>query len=147
MNEFVAFTDPGIAWNAVCDFALGPDFAGLDAETKTAIADFLKGDSISFCVSNTAEWMYARRATVPTSAKILGASCAAYCVQNLGVDNVSGDRGVGIMQALRRESGEAAPTGLSWPASSADPEPREAFVYKEPVAPSPPPPMPAPISA
>lgn len=100
------------------------------------------GTSVSFMVAYFVELMYARRKEVPNSALKLAAQCAAYG-QMHSVDNLGGERGSGIMQALRRKSGEKAPSGLSWPVAADDPEPRDEFISDADRPAPPPEPVPA----
>lgn len=151
--DYLLFDDPNTAKDAIMDFVFTPDFAKLDEDTKSHIKDCLKNSSVSFCSAYVTEWVFARMKTqsFPQSFISLAAACGAYCLK-YGVDNISGMRGTGILDALRRERGEPYPvTGGKWAAADTDPDPRSDFAKPiEVVAPAPAPapdatPAPAPV--
>jgi hypothetical protein len=131
--------DPNDAWNAIYDYRVnGSPPAAIAAHLDT----FLKGDSISFAASNTAELAFALKATAPKPFLLLAANVGTYAMQ-FGVDNMGGQRGVAIYQALAREAGVTATAGMPWPDPANDPACRAEF---DPAKP-PPAPTPAPQTA
>lgn len=91
------------------------------------------GKSISFAVSEAAEMIYARQEELDDDVILFGAEMAITSshnrVNNFGDDD--GKRGRGIVEALRRASGELPPSGISWPSKKEDPRPKD--VYLPPV--------------
>lgn len=128
--DYPLFDDPNVSRDAIMDYVFTPDFATLDDDTRSHIKDCLKGSSVSFCSAYLAEWVFARMTETkfPQSFISLAAAAGAYCL-HYGVDNISGERGAGIVNALRRERGEPYPVvGGAWPKADADPDPRANFV-------------------
>lgn len=147
--DYLLFDDPNTAKDAIMDFVFTPDFAKLDDDTKSHVKDCLKNGSVSFCSAYVTEWVFARMKTqsFPQSFVSLAAACGAYCLK-YGVDNISGTRGAGILDALRRERGEPYPvTGGKWATADTDPDPRSDFVKSVEVAPPAVEAAPAPIPA
>lgn len=77
-------------------------------------------------IVSVAECLYANQSKITdaatrASAQTLAGQCAAFAAQYAwhGMDV----RGPGIVSAMRRDLGEAAPAGAAWPAPSADPAP------------------------
>jgi hypothetical protein len=131
--------DPNDAWNAIYDYRVnGSPPPAIAAHLDT----FLKGDSISFAASNTAELAFALKATAPKPFLLLAANVATYALQ-FGVDNMGGARGVGIYQALARDAGVTAMAGMAGPDPKNDPACRDEF---DPAKPAPEP-APAPQAA
>ena len=134
MMDYPLFDDPNVARDAIMDYVFTPDFAKLDDDTREHIKDCLKGPSVSFCSAYLAEWVFARmgEAKFPKSFISLAAAAGAYCL-HYGVDNIAGDRGAGIVNALRRERGEPYPVvGGAWPTAANDPAARPNFTIAEP---------------
>lgn len=139
--DYPIFDDPNTARDAIEEYSKTEDFGKLDADTKAHITECLEGDSVSFCSAYVAEWVYARMDTVvyPQSLISLAASVAAYALK-YSVDNIRGDRGHGMVEALRRERGEPHPiSGAAWPHPDADPAPRENYMVAPPSPPKAPP--------
>lgn len=139
---FEPFTTAEDSVAAIQEFLRGEDGRALPQDVQDKAWSFLlpggpAGTSVSFTVAYFVELMYARKKDVPNSALKLAARCAAYG-QMYSVDNLGGERGSNIMQALRRKSGEKAPTGMSWPAAADDPDARDEFI-SDADRPAPPP--------
>lgn len=127
---FAPFLDVGEAWNAIYQYRVGDEGIALADEHKTALDTFLQLDAIALTISQAAEYVFARIADLATSAPglvALGAR-AAFLANRLCIDNMGGPRGLGITDALRRESGEETDPRYPWPDPSEDPEPRAEFV-------------------
>lgn len=132
---FTAYASAEEGAARIIDFLLDrPD--PLPDDVRDQLREFVKpanvvtGGSVTFTVAYAVELIFASHKTrgdIPASFLEIAAGCAAYCVRE-GVDNLVGARGSGIMQAIRRDSGEAPPTGLSWPPPEDDPEPWARFV-------------------
>ena len=89
---------------------LGPFQA---AAAAASLADRLGG---------IAELLYANLATVDDAAKTLAAQCA-HVMRLSSIGALADPRGAGVEFALRRELGETAPDGMTWPAQADDPTP------------------------
>jgi hypothetical protein len=88
------------------------------------------GKSVSFAVSEAAEIIYARQKDLSKKVIALGAELAI-CASHNRINNFAdenGARGRGIMEALRRATGEKTPAGMSWPSKDEDPQPKEVYV-------------------
>jgi hypothetical protein len=144
--EFVTYHQPADAAAAIQDYMRSTAGRKLPKDIQEQVWEFLRpGGSVSFAVAYFAELVFARKEEIDDNEALrLAASCAAHGA-TYHIDNLGGARGAGIMQALRRRSGEKAPTGLTWPAAKDDPEPRVQFVKAEPPAPIQPPIEPPPL--
>jgi hypothetical protein len=75
-------------------------------------------------IVNTTEVIYSNKDDLTSDTLAMGAGLAFLCEfwgwHGMDVDN----RGTKISLALRRDSGETAPEGYSWPDPSEDPEPK-----------------------
>jgi hypothetical protein len=119
----------------IIDFLLDrPD--PLPTDVRDQLREFVKpanavtGTSISFTIAYAVELANASHKTrgdIPGSFLEIVAGCAAYCLRH-SIDNLAGPRGDGIMQALRRDSGEETSPGLAWPDPEDDPDPWARFV-------------------
>lgn len=133
---------------AIQNFLRSATLADLPRDMQDQAWDLIApGQSISFAVAHFAHMVYARQDEVSNDALKLAAACAGVTgtlgIDDMGVDN----KGIRMMQAMRRRSGEKAPVGMSWPDAENDPEPRESFKKKvEPDAPLPAP-NPTPVEA
>jgi hypothetical protein len=133
---FQAFTNAEDAVKAIVEYMKTPAFRKLPQDMQDRIWGWMipgnpeTGTSQSFLATSFAELIYARKEEVEDNEALrLAAGAAAY--GNLhSVDSMGGPRGAGIMQALRRRSGEKAPVGLSWPKAADDPDPRQDFLPK-----------------
>lgn len=134
MEEFRAFNQPEDAAKAIVDYIFDrrdplPDDVREQLREFVTPGNPVTGGSVTFVVAYTAELAFARIDDLPRSFLALAASCTAYCAANR-VDNLFGERGAGILAALRRASGEAPPAGAAWPDRESDPEPRQQFVKR-----------------
>jgi hypothetical protein len=132
--DYKPFTDPNAALEAIQDFMRSNESKKLPQDVQDRIWKWLRpgndetGTSVSFVVAYFAEIIYARKEDIDSNDALrLAASCAAYG-QMYNVDNLGGARGGGIIQALRRRSGERAPQGQAWIKADDDPKPRITFV-------------------
>jgi len=107
-----------------------------------AISAFSPGNSPVTAICNLAEAIYAFRADIPAgdaraAALTLAGQCAMFAASNSWqkLGDGSPARGVGICWAMQRELGEAAPTGTTWPAASADPTVSPLFLAPVVAAP------------
>jgi hypothetical protein len=128
---FVNYQYADQAAAAIQDFLRKPEGRELPQAIQDKAWELIRpGGSLSFAVAYFAELIFARKEEVSNAALQLAASCAQ--VANLhNIDNMGGRRGVGIMMALRRRSGEKAPVGMSWPKAEDDPTPRAQFLSDE----------------
>jgi hypothetical protein len=88
------------------------------------------GRSWSQSVADAAEIIYANQKGLSKKALALGAELAI-CASHNNIATFAengGKRGRGVMEALRRASGEKTPPGMSWPPKDQDPEIKVAFV-------------------
>ena len=100
-------------------------------DMRATILEYLEpGKSVSFAVSEAAEMIFARMKELDKDVILLGAELAMTSahnrVNNFADDN--GKRGRAIAEALRRASGEKAPSGMSWPAKDEDPKPKDLYL-------------------
>lgn len=129
--DFTHYSDPNESAQAVQAFLRSKDGRALPKDVQDRAWGFLApGGSISFAVANFVELIYARRADVSPIALALAASVGSYC-QLYNVDGLGGERGAGVLSALRRDSGEKMPNGRVWAPESDDPKPRHEFVKAE----------------
>jgi hypothetical protein len=143
-NDFMSFEpfdDISTAWNAVLRYRLTEEGLSLPEEHAEKLTSFLELDAPTLTLSQTGEYVFARREVLKQAAPglvALGARCAHYANRQC-IDNLAGARGRGITDALRRDSGEAADPRLPWPDPSEDPEPRAEFAPASaaPVLPAP----------
>lgn len=103
-------------------------------DIKEMILNYLDpGKSMSFAVSEFAEIVYARKSELSKRVVALGASmamCASHNQINGFADN-DGARGRGIVEALRRHSGEKAPEGHEWATKDLDPPVKDRYLAVE----------------
>lgn len=82
-------------------------------------------------IVKTGEALYAAKSDLDESGKTLVAQLISFATMNgwhgLAVDN----RGGRIVMAIRRELGEDAPSGASWPDPESDPDPLPEFASRE----------------
>ncbi len=132
MVDFVSFSAPDEAAAAIQDFLRSSDGTSMPQDVQDKAWDFLKpGGSLSFAVAYFAELVYARKADISNKPALqLAAACAALGSMN-GIDNLGGARGSGIMQQLRKKSGEKAAVGMGWQTPDDAPEPREQFLSEK----------------
>jgi hypothetical protein len=100
--------------------------AGVETLYQTAASKVSPVDTIV----SVAECLYAGQSlftdsTAQAAARTLAGQCAAFAAQYAwhGMDV----RGPGIVSAMRRDLGEAAPAGQAWPDPTADPPPLAAW--------------------
>ena len=107
---------------------------GMPEDVRSQILTMLEpGKSISFAVAEAAELIFARKSDLAKATVRVGAEMAMTAVHHnisdFAADN--GNRGKGILTALRRHSGDKAPTGKSWPSKDEDPDPKEIYVVQQ----------------
>lgn len=125
--DFSSYSDPNESADAISAFLRSADGRALPDDVQSIAWSFMgPGGSTSFAVSNFVELIYARMADVTPIALALAASVGAYC-NFYAVDDLGGARGRNVIGALRRDSGERAPTGKPWPKRADDPDSRDEF--------------------
>jgi hypothetical protein len=85
-------------------------------------------------ISGLGEFIYANRKQMPDEFVEVGAALIAYANVNAWHELQQNQRGDRIVQALRRDSGEAPPAGMEWPDAETDPRPREAMIIDPPTS-------------
>jgi hypothetical protein len=89
-------------------------------ELAKALMDAANEISPVVALANASEALYAYRDGLSPALLSLGAGLASLCAEN-DWHSIKDDRGIGMVRALRRDAGDAAPSG-SWPKKTADPE-------------------------
>jgi len=149
-----SFEAPGDARNAIMMYMM-MHAGSLQEDTRTQLMGLATSPSPVDQIVRTGEFLYARADEVGSNGRDLAASLIAYASLNGWHGLAEDGRGGRIVMALRRDNGETAPAGLSWPDPSNDPAPKTEFVRPDsgpevpvveepapaaPSAPTPPPP-------
>lgn len=127
------FQHPDEAANALFDYLMeDPD--KLPMKLWRELMMFLRpGRSISFAVSEAAEFIFARKSDLPNGTVKIGAELATtaslHKVNNFADDQ--GKRGQGIVTALLRHSGQKPPVGQEWAGKEEDPAPKPEYLPLE----------------
>lgn len=83
-----------------------------------------------------AEALYAARAALDADALAIAGQVIEFCTR-MGWHGLANEaRGARMVAAIRRDLGEAHPSGGEWPAAATDPEPRGAVGGGTPIAPA-----------
>ncbi len=122
----IFLSDIPSAQTAIMAFAMGPS-SHLSAGAAPLFATAASKVSPVDAIVSVAECLYANHGaiadtTARAAAQTLCGQCAAFAAQYAwhGMDL----RGPGMIAAMRRDLGEADPTGAGWPDASADPAPK-----------------------
>lgn len=126
----IALSDPGAARLALMGLAASAEFAALDADLRAALLAAAGEVSIVDAVCKSAELMFARAADLGPLTLGLGAGLAGLALTHgwTGPAGGGSDRMAGLMSALRRDAGDAHPTGGAWPDQAADPAPLAQYL-------------------
>jgi hypothetical protein len=82
-------------------------------------------------IVKTGEALYAARADLNEAGKMLVGQLISFAAMNGWHGLAEDNRGGKIVMAMRRDLGEAAPAGGSWPEPEEDPEPLAEFALAE----------------
>ena len=93
-------------------------------------------------IVRTGEFLYARKADLNDAGRSLAAGLISFATVNAWHGLLEGNRGDGIVQALRRDLKETAPSGTSWPLEANDPAPLAEFAAQPVAVPATPVPLP-----
>jgi hypothetical protein len=125
MQTFANHTD---ARNAIFDFPV----PSLPVDMVDTFRALRGSPSTVDQIVGLGEFLYARRAEVSDAAKELAGGLIAYATIHAWHGLADNDRGDGIVKAMRRDIGDAAPAGTSWPDKDADPAPLREYLPTEP---------------
>jgi hypothetical protein len=127
--DFQEFNYSDEAAAAIQDFLRSSEGKKLPEDVQDKAWEFIRpGGSMNFAVAHFAELLFARAKDIKSNEALqLAASCARVAYLH-NIDTLGGRRGVAVMHALRRRSGEKAPEGSKWPPAADDPRPRIQYL-------------------
>ena len=112
---------------------------GLPADVIEQVGKLCASPSPVDQIVRTGELLYARKVDLNDAGRSLAGGLIAFATVNAWHGLLEGDRGNGMVQALRRDLNETPPSGHSWPLAANDPAPLTEFVAAPTPAPAPPP--------
>jgi hypothetical protein len=119
----IALEDASAARAALTGLAATADFASLGVDLQAQLLEVASEVSIVRAACHAAELIFARSSEVGPLLQGLGAGLASLGAANAWHGLAVDGRGAAIMNALRRDAGEAHPTGGAWPDPAEDPAP------------------------
>ena len=129
-----SFDSPTDAIAAIRDFQRTPP-AGISDHLAAKLREVADSMSPVVAICGVGEALYANRAELNDDAKELCAGLIAFAA-SFGWHGLGGTRGLGIVQAMRRDAGETSPTG-KWPDAENDPAPNESYAPTPQASPQP----------
>jgi hypothetical protein len=142
-NIMRTFDSIGEAREGIVDFRVD-HFDTLSDELKKRFKEISSSPSPVDQIVGVMELLYANRAEVTDPAKELIGGLAAYATVNAWHGLAEDNRGNLIVQAMRRDLGEKAPSGVKFQKPDEDPAPKEQYVIApETEQPAPAPEVPA----